>query len=177
LNAAIACNDPVLIVEYNDLFKKTGLVPIDDWNYIVPFGKARIARAGKRCTILTYGTMVDRCCDVAEKTGIDAEVVDLRTLDPLGLDWSLIESSVKKTNALLIVEQTARGTSIGSRIVSEAQSRLFNWLDHEILHVTGSNAAPVVSKVLEQAALASENLVEDALRTIDTNRGVALSNR
>jgi 2-oxoisovalerate dehydrogenase E1 component len=171
LNAAVACDDPVLVIEYNDLFKQRGFVPKDDWNYIIPFGKGRIARAGNRCTVLTYGTMVARCCAVADETGIDAEVIDLRTLDPLGLDWELIEASVKKTNALMIVEQTARGTSIGSRIVSDAQLRLFDWLDHEILHVTGSQAAPVVSKVLEQAALAGDDAIREALLRVDKGRG------
>ncbi|TAM82345.1 MAG: MFS transporter [Candidimonas sp.] len=173
LNAAVACNDPVLVVEYNDLFKQRGLVPKTDWNYIVPFGKARLARAGLDCTIVTYGSMVDRCCRVVEASGMNVEVIDLRTLDPLGLDWDLIGSSVKKTNCLMVVEQTARGTSIGSRIVSDAQLRLFDWLDHEIVHVTGSNAAPVVSEVLERAALASDEQVGDALRAILKDRGIA----
>jgi 2-oxoisovalerate dehydrogenase E1 component len=102
---------------------------------------------------------------------VDAEVIDLRTLDPLGLDWDTIEASVCRTNVLLVVEQTARGTSIGSRIVSDAQLRLFNWLDHEILHITGSNASPVVSKVLEAAALASQDTVEQALLRIEQGLG------
>ena len=160
------------MVEFNDLLRTTGPVP-EDWNYIVPFGKARIARAGKRCTILTFGPMVGICCDVAERSGIDAEVIDLRTLDPQGLDWDTIDASVQRTNALLIAEQSARGTTIGSRIVSDAQTRLFDHLDHEIVHVTGGNASPVVSKVLERAALAGADEVEAALRRLDSRRGAA----
>ncbi|GAC1422879.1 MAG: alpha-ketoacid dehydrogenase subunit alpha/beta [Burkholderiaceae bacterium] len=171
LNAAVACDDPVLIVEYNDLFKKTGKVPISDWDYIVAIGKARIARRGTRCTIVTYGPMVDICCEVSTLCNIDAEVIDLRTLDPFGLDWDTVETSVKRTNALMIVEQTARGTSIGSRIASDAQLRLFNWLDHEIVHVTGGHAPPVVSKVLEAAALGNAGTFETALRRLHGRRG------
>lgn len=171
LNAALACDDPVLIVEYNELFRQTGQVPATDWDYIVPLGKARVARAGSRCTLLTYGTMVDACCTAAAQTGIDAEVIDLRTLDIAGLDWETIERSVRKTHALMVVEQTARGTSIGARVISEAQLRLFDWLDHEIVHVSGANASPVVSRVLEQAALANTGTVEAALRTLDARRG------
>jgi 2-oxoisovalerate dehydrogenase E1 component len=148
-----------------------GPVPQGDWDFIVPFGKARVARPGTRCTVLTYGTMVTACCAAAEATSVDAEVIDLRTLDPLGLDWETIEASVRRTNVLLVVEQTARGTSVGSRIVSDAQLRLFNWLDHEILHITGSNASPVVSKVLEAAALASQDTVEQALLRVDQGLG------
>ena len=171
LNAAMRCSDPVLIVEFNELFKQVGPVPKGDWDYIVPIGKARIARAGRRCTVLAYGTMVGLACEVAERTGIDAEVIDLRTLDPLGVDWDTIGASVQRTNALLVVEQTTRGTSIGSRVVSEAQSRLFDWLDHEIVHVSGTESSPVVSKVLERAALAGAEAVEAALRAIDARRG------
>lgn len=173
LNAAIACDDPVLVVEYNDLFNKRGPVPVDDWNYIVPFGKARVARQGRLCTVLSYGPMVDICVEVADKTGIDVEVIDLRTLDPLGLDWEMIVGSVRRTNALMVVEQTTRGTSIGSRIVSDAQLKLFDWLDHEIVHVTGSDASPVVSKVLERAALAGSEAFEASLRALDRRLGGA----
>ena len=172
LNAAMACDDPVLMIEYNDLLRTSGPVP-EDWNYIVPFGKARVARGGKRCTVLAYGPMVGICCEVAERSGIDAEVIDLRTLDPLGLDWDTIAASVERTNALLIAEQSTRGTTVGSRIVSDAQSRLFDHLDHEIVHVTGGNASPVVSKVLERAALAGADAVEAALRSLDSRRGRA----
>lgn len=171
LNAAIACDDPVLIVEYNDLFRTRGQIPADDRDYIIPFGKARVARRGSRCSVLCYGPMVDICVDVAVATGIDADVIDLRSLDPLGIDWETIEDSVRRTNALMIVEQTTRGTSIGSRLVSDAQWRLFDWLDHEIVHVTGTNASPVVSKVLERAALAGPSEFEQALRSLDQRRG------
>lgn len=171
LNAALACDDPVLIVEYQDLFKTVGPVPIEDWDFIVPIGKARIARPGSRCTILTYGVMVGISCAAADRTNVDAEVIDLRTLDPLGLDWETIERSVRKTNALMIVEQTTRGTSISSRVVCDVQSRLFDWLDHQIIHVTGANSSPVVSKVLERAALAGSESVEAALRRLDRGLG------
>jgi 2-oxoisovalerate dehydrogenase E1 component len=170
LNAALACDDPVLMVEFNDLLRSSGPVP-EDWDYIIPFGKARVVRGGQRCTILTYGTMVSLCAEAVERSGVDAEIIDLRTLDPLGLDWETISASVQRTNALLIAEQSARGTTIGSRIVSDAQSRLFDHLDHEIVHVTGAHSSPVVSKVLERAALAGADAVERALRELDSRRG------
>lgn len=172
LNAAVACDDPVLVLEYHQLFQKKGPVHKTDWDYIVPFGKARIARQGRDTTILTYGPMVDICCEVADSAGLDAEVIDLRTLDPLGLDWESIEASVRKTNALLMVEQTTRGTSIGSRIINDAQRKLFNLLDYEILHVTGTESSAVVSKVLEEAAFATAKDVEVALRKVIEDRNL-----
>ena len=170
LNAALACDDPVLMVEFNDLLRSSGPVP-EDWDYIIPFGKARLVRSGQRCTILTYGTMVGHCAEAVERSGVDAEIIDLRTLDPLGLDWETISASVQRTNALLIAERSARGTTIGSRIVSDAQARLFDHLDHEIVHVSGAHSSPVVSKVLERAALAGADAVEQALRDLDRRRG------
>lgn len=172
LNAAVACDDPVLVLEYNQLFQKTGRVPSGDWDFIVPFGKARIARPGKQATILTYGPMVDVCCDVADAGRFDAEVIDLRTLDPVGLDWETVGASVAKTNALIMAEQTTRGTSIGSRIVNDAQRKLFNHLDYEILHVTGAESSAVVSKVLEEAAFARARDVEAALRQVISERNL-----
>jgi len=73
---------------------------------------------------------------------------------------------VKKTNRLLVVEQTARGPSLGARIVQEAQEKLFDWLDHEILRVSGSQAAPVVSKAIEKAALAGVDEVVAGLAAL-----------
>lgn len=166
MNAAVACDDPVLVVEYSDLFQERGVIHATDWNYVVPFGKARIARPGNSCTILTYGPMVSTCCEVSERGGFDAEVIDLRTIDPLGIDWETITESVRRTNALMIAERTTRGTSIGSRMVSDAQSRLFDWLDHEIVHVSGTESSAVVSKVLEQAAFAGAEAVEEALKQL-----------
>jgi 2-oxoisovalerate dehydrogenase E1 component len=116
--------------------------------------------------VLAAATMVKGATEAAEETRIDAEVIDLRSLDPTGLDWSTIEASVKRTNRIVIAEQTARGTAVGARIVDELQSRVFDYLDHEIVRVTGGLAAPVVSKVLNQAALAGTAEVAQGLRAV-----------
>jgi len=166
VNSALRCDDPVLVVEHTDLYQSVGKVPIDDWDYCIPLGRARVVRPGTACTVLSYLSMVQTCMDVVAATGLDAEVVDLRTLDPLGLDWETIETSVRKTNRLLIVEQTARGTSHGARIAQEAQERLFDWLDAPVMRVTGTQSAPVVSKPLEQAALAGPDAVRRGLEQV-----------
>lgn len=165
LNAAVRCNDPVLVVEYQTLFQSTGPVPVDA-DYIVPIGKAKIRREGAACTLLTYAGMLPVALEAVAELGIDAEVIDLRTLDPLGLDWTTIEESVRKTHRLIIVEETTRGTSIGAHVVKGAQERLFDWLDHEVLHVSGTHSSPVVSKVLERAALAGKADVIRGLRLL-----------
>lgn len=165
MNAALLCDDPVLVVEHQDLYQTTGPVPAD-WSYIVPFGKAKVVRPGSACTVLTYLSMVPEAVAAAEDSGIDAEVIDLRSLDPLGLDWETIGASVRRTNRLLIAEQTARGTGHGARIAQEAQERLFDWLDHEIVRVSGTDSAPVVSRVLELAALGDRAKIVAGLQAV-----------
>ena len=112
--------------------------------------------------------MVPLCLEAVEKIGVDAEVIDPRTLDPVSMDWQTISASVQRTNRLLVAEQTARGPSLGARIVQEGQERLFDWLDHQILRVSGTQSAPVVSKILEQAALAG---VDDVVAGIHALMG------
>jgi 2-oxoisovalerate dehydrogenase E1 component len=166
MNSAVRCNDPVVIIEHVELFQNAGPVPTGDLDYCIPLGKAKIVRPGAACTVLAAATMVKAATEAAEETRIDAEVIDLRSLDPTGLDWATIESSVKRTNRIVIAEQTARGTAVGARIVDELQSRVFDYLDHEIVRVTGGLAAPVVSKVLNQAALAGTAEVAQGLRAV-----------
>jgi pyruvate/2-oxoglutarate/acetoin dehydrogenase E1 component len=106
-----------------------------------------------------------------EALGIDAEVIDLRTLDRASLDWDTIGESVRKTNNVLIVEQGARGTSYGAMLSDEIQRRLFDWLDQPVKRVTGGEASPSISKVLERAAFAGVEEVMDGLRDVLADLG------
>jgi len=165
-NAAVRCDDPVLIVEHQSLFQTSGPVTADDLDYIVPFGRARIARAGTACTVLTYGGGVLEAQAAAEATGIDAEIIDLRTIDPTGLDWDCVGRSLARTHRLLIAEKTTRGTALGAHLIRRAQELFFDELDHEIVHTSGTHSSPVVSKVLERAALARREEFAAGLRAV-----------
>lgn len=154
MNAALALEDPVLVIEHMDLYGKADRLPEGELDYIIPPGSAAIRRAGTDVTVLTYLSMVDHALEAVEQTGIDAEVVDLRWLDRASIDWDTIGESVKKTNAVLIVEQGARGSSYGAWLADEIQRRFFDWLDQPIERVTGGEASPSISKVLERAAIA-----------------------
>ena len=96
------------MIEHVDLYGSSGEVPAGDLDYAIPFGKAQVRRQGGKVTILTYLSMVSRALKAAEAAGVDAEIIDLRTLDRASLDWDTIGESIKKTNNVLIVEQGAR---------------------------------------------------------------------
>ena len=96
----------------------------------------------------------------------DAEVIDLRWLDQASIDWDTIGESIRKTNNVVIAEQGAYGTSYGGWLSDEIQRRFFDWLDQPIQRVTGSEASPSISKVLERAAIAQTDEVVEALKRI-----------
>lgn len=155
MNAALDLKDPVVVIEHVDLYASSGPAPVDDFSYQLPFGKAAVRRAGTDVTVLTYLAMVQPALEAAESAvGIDAEVIDLRWLDRASIDWDTIGESIKKTNNVLIVEQGARGTSYGAWLSDEIQRRFFDYLDQPIQRVTGGEASPSISKVLERAAFA-----------------------
>jgi 2-oxoisovalerate dehydrogenase E1 component len=171
LNAALTLDDPVLVIEHVDLYGAADRVPEGDLDYVIPPGRAAVRREGSDVTVLTYLSMVAHTLEAVESSGVDAEVVDLRWLDRASLDWDTIERSVKKTGAVLIVEQGARGTSYGAWLADEIQRRLFDWLDQPIERVTGGEASPSISKVLERAAIARTEEVAAGLERVRTNAG------
>ncbi|QRP43220.1 thiamine pyrophosphate-dependent enzyme [Amycolatopsis sp. FDAARGOS 1241] len=166
MNTALACDDPVVVLEHVDLYASTGTAPVDDFDYRLPVGKAAVRRTGDDLTVISYLSMVGHCLEALDETGVSADLIDLRWLDRASLDWDTIEASVRKTNRVLIVEQGAIGTSYGGRLADEIQRRLFDWLDAPIERVTGGEASPSISKVLERAAIARTEEVAEALRRV-----------
>ncbi|MGN8551242.1 UNVERIFIED_CONTAM: thiamine pyrophosphate-dependent enzyme [Microbacterium sp. SLM126] len=166
MNAALALDDPVLVIEHVDLYGVADRVPEGDLDYVIPPGSAAIRRAGKDLTVLTYLSMVGHTLEAVEQTGIDAEVIDLRWLDRASLDWDTIGESIRKTGNVLIVEQGARGPSYGGWLADELQRRHFDWLDQPIERVTGGIASPSISKVLERAAIAGTAEVVEGLERV-----------
>lgn len=166
MNAALACEDPVLVIEHVDLYQRAMPAPAEDLDFLVPLGKAAVRRPGRAATLLTYLAMVQPALDAVARLGVDVEVVDLRTLDRAGLDWTTIGESVRKTNRVLVVEQGALGPSYGGWLVDELQRRLFDWLDHPVERVTGAESSPTISSVLERAAMAGPEEIEAGLRRV-----------
>jgi 2-oxoisovalerate dehydrogenase E1 component len=166
MNAALALEDPVLVIEHVDLYGRADRVPGGDLDYIIPPGTAAVRREGSEVTVLTYLSMVHHAAEAIEQTGIDAELIDLRWLDRASLDWDTIGESIKKTNNVLIVEQGARGPGYGGWLADELQRRYFDWLDQPIERVTGGEASPSISKVLERAAIAKTEEVVAGLERV-----------
>jgi 2-oxoisovalerate dehydrogenase E1 component len=167
MNTALALDDPVVVLEHVDLYTSTGVGPVDDLDYRLPVGKAAVRRHGDELTVITYLSMVGHTLEALDQVPeIAADVIDLRWLDRASLDWATIEESVRRTNRVLIVEQGAIGTSYGGWLADEIQRRLFDWLDDPIERVTGAEASPSISKVLERAAIAKTDEVVAALRAI-----------
>ena len=175
MNSALRCQDPVLVIEHVDLYNSTGPAPTGDFDYFIPLGKAKIVRPGQSMTVLTYLNMVHPVLKLVEELGIDAEVIDLRSLDRAGLDWETIEASIRKTGNVLIVEQGPIGTSYGGLLAAEIQSRCFDWLDQPIQRVHGGEASPSISKVLEAAACARPADIERGLRRVMAEQGRPLA--
>lgn len=171
MNSALRCKDPVLVIEHVELYNSTGPAPVDDLDYFIPLGKAKVVRQGTTMTILTYLAMVRPVLEAVERLGVDAEVIDLRSLDRAGLDWQTIEASIRKTGNVLVVEQGARGTSYGGLLAAEIQDRCFDWLDQPVQRVHGGEASPSISKVLEAAACARPADIERGVRQVMADQG------
>lgn len=171
MNAALALDDPVLVIEHVDLYGQTEEIPAGDLDYQLPFGKAGIRRAGKDVTVISYLSMVRHALEAVEQTGIDADVIDLRWLDRASVDWDTLGESIRKTNSVLIVEQGAQGTSYGGWLADELHRRFFDYLDQPIERVTGGEASPSISRVLERAAIARTEEVVAGLERVRAGMG------
>lgn len=171
MNAALALQDPVLVIEHVDLYGTADEVPAGELDYVIPPGNARIVREGNDVTVIAYLSMVRHAEEAIKQISIDAELIDLRWLDRASIDWDTIGNSVKKTNAVLIVEQGAQGTSYGSWLADEIHRRFFDWLDQPVARVTGEEASPSISLVLERAAIARTEEVVAGLEAVRAGFG------
>ena len=171
MNLALAIDDPVLMLEHVDLYGVEGPIPVSDLDYQLPFGTAAVRRAGSDVTVLTYLSMVSQSLTAIEASGVDAELIDLRFLDRASLDWSTVGESIKKTNAVLIVEQGSVGPSYGGWLADEIQRRFFDYLDQPVARVTGGEASPSISRVLERAAIAGVDEITAGLERVRAGFG------
>ena len=163
LKAAIRDPNPVIFLENEIVYGKSFPVPkLDD--FVLPIGKARVCRPGKDVTIVSYSICVGQALEAAEKLageGIDAEVIDLRTLRPLDMDTVL--ESVKKTNRIVTVEQAWPVCSIGSEVCSRVALDAFDYLDAPPTKVAGQDVPMPYAANLEKLALPT---VDDVIKAV-----------
>lgn len=164
MKAAIRDNNPVVVLEQKLLYRTKGMVPEED--YVIPIGKADIKREGSDCTIVTYGRMVQMSLAAAEKLaeeGIEAEVVDLRTLLPM--DKEAIIESVKKTKHLIIVHEAVKTGGLGGEIAASVmESEAYAYLDAPIQRLGCDDVPMPFCPILEKHVLPDEDKIIEAVK-------------
>jgi pyruvate dehydrogenase E1 component beta subunit len=165
LKSAIRTDDPVLFIEHATLYQIRGDVPEDE--YTVPIGKSDVKREGSDVTIVAYAQGLQVALEAAEKLaaqGIEAEVVDLRTLRPL--DMEPVLKSFKKTFKAVVVEEGHGTYGVGAEIAAQLQEQGFDYLDAPIKRVAQLGVPLPYSRELEQSALINSGRVVDAVKEI-----------
>lgn len=165
LKSAIRDNDPVCFLESEMMYSELGEVPEEE--YLIPIGKADVKRQGTDVTLVSYNKMMKIALKAAEELetqGISAEVIDLRTIRPLDLETIL--QSVKKTNRLVVIDESWPFTSIASEVTFQVQRYGFDYLDAPIRRVCGADASMHYAPNLVEAYLPSVAKVIDAVKSI-----------
>jgi pyruvate dehydrogenase E1 component beta subunit len=166
LKSAIRDPNPVVFLEHELLYGQTFDVPTDP-DRTVPIGKAAVARVGKDVTIVTFARMVGLALAAAETLaaeGIDAEVIDLRTIRPM--DVATIVASVKKTNRVVTVEEGWPFAGIGAEIAAAMMEQAFDWLDAPVERVAGVDVPLPYAANLEKLALPQTETIVAAARKV-----------
>jgi len=162
LKAAIRDDNPVVFMESEAMYGDKGEVP--EGEYVLPIGKADIKREGSDCTIITFGKIIKRAHEAAEvltKEGIEVEIIDLRTIRPLDVDT--IIQSVKKTNRVVLLEESWPFASVSSEITYQIQNNAFDYLDAPIRRLTQSDTPFAFAKSLIEEALPG---VDDIVKAV-----------
>jgi 2-oxoisovalerate dehydrogenase E1 component len=168
LRTAIRCDDPVLFLEHKHLYRQPhnkGQYAGPD--YMIPFGKARVARAGSDITIVTFGALVHRsnlAARAAEAEGVEVEVIDLRSLSPY--DWETIAESVKKTGKVIVAHEDCKSWGYGAEIAARIGEELFEYLDAPVKRIGALDTFVGYNPNLEDAILPQVSGIVEAIRTL-----------
>jgi pyruvate dehydrogenase E1 component beta subunit len=167
LKTAIRDDDPVFFLESERLLGFKGPVPPPEQEYLIPFGQADVKLSGTDCTIATIGRPVHFAIEAAvelAKEGIVCEVIDLRTLRPLDIDT--VVQSVKKTNYLVVVDQTWPFASVAAEVAMQVYERAMDDLDNHIVRVNNDDVPAPYNRSLEQEMLPNVRKICEAVRAV-----------
>jgi pyruvate/2-oxoglutarate/acetoin dehydrogenase E1 component len=165
LKSSIREDEPVIFIEHKLLYLTEGEVP--DGEYLIPLGQADIKRPGKDVTLITYSLMTHRCLEAAEKLaadGVEAEVLDLRSLHPL--DKQAILESVDKTNRVVIVHEAVKRGGVGGDIAAMIMEEAFDALDAPVLRIAGRNTTIPYNLNLEKLCVPSVEDIVTGVRSL-----------
>jgi pyruvate dehydrogenase E1 component beta subunit len=171
LKSAVRDPDTVLFIEHELLYSIKGEVPDEGEEYTVPLNRGIIRREGRDVTIVTFSRMVHICLQAAEelaKDGVEAEVIDIRSIRPIDLD--LVLDSLRKTNRVVVAEEGWKYYGTGQGLAALIYEHGFDWLDAPVGHVTGKDVPMPYAKNLERAALPTRNDVIAAVKAIVPQR-------
>src|SRR5215467_1260878 len=167
LKSAVRDPNPVLFIEHELLYNIKGEVPDEGVEYTVPLDRGEVKREGRHVTIITFSRMLHVTLQAAEdlaKEGIQAEVIDLRSIRPLDID--LLIDSVKKTNRVVIAQEGWKYYGTGQGLAALIYEYAFDYMDAPVQHVTSADVPMPYSKVLERAALPNKDDVVNAAKAI-----------
>lgn len=166
LKAAIRDDDPVLVMESEQMYGMKGDVP-DVEDFILPLDKADIKREGSDVTLVTFGKMYHVCVEAADelaKEGVSAEIIDLRSLRPI--DYDTIIRSIKKTNRCVVVEESWPLAAFAGEITYMIQRKAFDWMDAPVVRVTARDTPLPFAPTLIEAWLPNAKRVVEAVNTV-----------
>jgi pyruvate dehydrogenase E1 component beta subunit len=169
LKTAIRCDDPVLFVEHEMLYSTKGPVPDEGVEHLIPLGQADVKRRGRDVTIVAWSRTLLLALEAAERLageGIEAEVLDPRTLDPF--DWDAVFESVARTRRCVVAEEGWRTCGVGAEVAARVQETLFHELDAPVQRVAAVEVPTPYAKNLEKAALPSVDSIFRAALKICT---------
>jgi 2-oxoisovalerate dehydrogenase E1 component len=166
LRTAIRCDDPVLFLEHKRLYREThDRAPYPGPDFAIPFGKARIVRPGSDLTLITYGALVPRSLQAAERAkrehNIDVEILDLRTLNPY--DWESIATSVTKTSRVIVAHEDMLSWGYGAEIAARIADELFDSLDAPVRRIGSLDTFVAYQPILEDAILPQPDTILKAI--------------